>query len=105
MADFELRVSPDVMMRQADAIQNRITAIKQQFGIIDSTVKKTRGYWEGEASRLHEKKFLKLKSDCDEITKRLGEHPNDLLKMAGLYKETESQSVGDANSLQSDIFS
>lgn len=105
MADFTIKVSPDEMIRQADNIKDSVEKIRKQFANIEELVNRSSAFWEGEASDLHIKKYRDLKQDCDEISRRLGEHPDDLLKMAGIYSESETRSTEDSNSLQSNIFS
>lgn len=105
MADFTLKVSPDTLIRQADAIQKNVQLIRQHFDNINRRVNKSKNYWEGEASNLHVRTYSGINEQCGEIVKRLSEHPNDLLKMAGIYSENETKIVEESNSLQSNIFS
>lgn len=105
MADFTMKVSPETMIHQADEIKGSVDTIRQQFVAIENCVRRSTGYWEGEASKLHTTRFVKIKENCDDITHRLREHPDDLLKMAGLYTDSETKSTEESNSLQSNIFS
>lgn len=105
MAEFMIKVSPDALIHQAGEIKKSTEAIRQLFHAVEESVRRSSGYWEGEASSLHTTRFSSIKESCDEITRRLGEHPEDLLKMAGLYTESETKSVEDSNSLKSNVFS
>lgn len=105
MAEFTIKVSPDALVNQAGEIKNSIENIRQLFQAVEESVQRSTSYWEGEASDLHKSRFSTIKENCDEIARRLGEHPDDLLKMAGLYTESENKSVEDSNSLQSNVFS
>ena len=105
MSDFTMKVSPETMIRQADEIKGSVDRIRQQFSSVEECVRRSSGYWEGEASNLHAKRFSTIKENCNEIVRRLGEYPDELLKMAGLYTQGETKSVEDPNSLQSNIFS
>lgn len=105
MAEFTIKVSPEVMIQQADAIKGSINVIRQQFSAIEERVRHSSGYWEGEASSLHTTQFASIKETCEDVSQRLSEHPDDLLKMAGLYAESENKSAEEANSLMSNIFS
>lgn len=105
MSEFTMKVSPETMIRQADEIKGSVERIRQQFASIEECVRRSSGYWEGEASNLHKMRFAKVKESCDDITRRLSEHPDDLLKMAGLYTDSEMKSAEESNSLQSNIFS
>lgn len=103
MLDVVLKVSTEEMLHRSDAIKESVNSIRVQFEEIEKRVRHTSGYWEGEASELHMTRFNKIKESCDEIVKRLSEHPDDLLKMAGIYNESENTSVENANSLQSNV--
>lgn len=105
MMDFTMKVSPDVMISQADEIKGSVESIRQQFVSIEEHVRRSPGYWEGEASDLHTNRFAEVKKNCDDIIRRLSEHPDDLLKMAGLYTESETRSKEESNSLMSNIIS
>lgn len=105
MAEFSIKVSPDIMLRQADAIKNNVNTIRQNLDNIKNRVTASKNYWEGEASNLHLKSYEKMEEQGEEIIHRLGEHPNDLLRMAGIYSDNESKAAESANSLPNDIFS
>ena len=105
MADFTIKVSTEELTHQANEIKSSVDALRQQFGVIEECVRRAPGYWEGEASKLHTTRFTKLKEDCDNVMRLLGEHPNELLRMAGIYTETEKKSTQEAASLQSNILS
>ena len=91
--------------RQAETVKACVESIKRQFDTIETKVLNSRTYWEGSASNLHLNKFNKIKSSCNSITRRLSEHPDDLTKMAGIYRTTEAESTQSANSLSSNIIS
>lgn len=105
MADFTIKVSPDVMLRQAATVKNSVSSINRMFESIAQRVARSQTYWEGSASNLHITKFNKIKENCHDITRRLSEHPDDLTKMAGIYKKTETNAQRSANSLSSNILS
>ena len=103
MLEFTMKVSPETMINQADEIKGSVDRIRQQFAMIEECVRRSSGYWEGEASNLHTTSFAKIKESCDVITRCLSEHPDDLLKMAGLYIDSETKSIEESNSLQNNI--
>lgn len=105
MAEFMIKVSTDALIHQSEEIKKSTEKIRQLFQTVGESVRRSSGYWEGEASNLHTTRFSSIKESCDEITRRLAEHPEDLLKMAGLYTESETKSVEDSNSLQNIVFS
>ena len=105
MSEFTLKVSPDVMIRQAESVRGSISDIRQQIEHLSEIIKGTKSYWLGQAGDKHQIAFQNIKKGCDEIVARLSEHPDDLLKMAGLYSTAERQSQEQSNSLQSNILS
>lgn len=103
MAEITIKVSPDVMLRQAADVKRSVDNIKRMFESIGKSVAYSRTYWEGSASDVHETKYNKIKESCNDITRRLSKHPDDLVKMAGIYQKTESSAKHDANSLSSNV--
>lgn len=104
MSEFTMKVSPETMIHQANEIKGSLDRIKKLFATIEDCVRRSSGYWEGEASNLHTTRFVKIKERYDVVTRCLNEHPDDLLKMAGLYNDSETKSEEESNSLQSNIF-
>ena len=102
--DFVLKVTPERLVQTASEITGRINAVERAFRTIGNTVNSSSSYWEGDASTLHQKKFKELEPEIQRLVLRLKERPDDLLKMAGLYKETEQKNVADAGSLPGTLF-
>ena len=98
-----LKVTPEVLTRMAGDIEKQIQDISNQFNMIESDISQTRSYWEGEASDTHKSQYDSLKDDINEAVKRLRSNPVNLLQMAGLYTETETQMEAAAQSLSSDV--
>lgn len=103
MADIVLKVSPDTLKEKASNIQNNIKKIETAWIKIENTMHKTRNYWQGDASKLQQKYRIQIDDDWTYIIKRLKEHPEDLLEMAGVYKEAEKTTTQIANSLPGDV--
>lgn len=103
MADFKLKVTPDVLKSQAQAIKSEISSIEKQWANIETLIKRSKGYWEGEASQQHIKYYNEVKEPVKKVIKRLKEHPDDLLKMAGIYDTAEKQAASLANTLPDDV--
>lgn len=87
---IKLRVTPEVLERMAGEIEKEIRDISSQFSMIDTDISRTRSFWEGDASDLHKSQYDGLKEDIQEAVNRLKNHPVNLLQMAGLYSETET---------------
>lgn len=105
MADFIIKVSPETMLKQAESIKGNVKNIEKLFTSIEERVFGSRTYWEGSASNTHITRYNKIQENCRDIIRRLSEHPEDLLKMAGLYQETETQAKESAESLAGNILS
>lgn len=102
---IRLKVSTDVMVNKAGEISEQIAAIDRNWNKMKNLVKNTKIYWQGEASDVHQKNFKQLEEAGDKVLKRLKEHPNDLLKMADVYTETERAIQSKASSLPQNVIS
>ena len=63
---------------------------------------KSKRYWEGDASNMHQKHYATFKEDIPKAMKLLKEHPRDLLVMANLYDAAEEQNKALATQLPVD---
>lgn len=104
MSDFLLKVSTDDLIRQANTVRTNVQNIKNRIEYIQQKIMGTY-YWEGEASSLHKNKYTSLEPQLKDSINRLEKYPDDLLKMAGLYAQSESENTQTANELQSNIIS
>lgn len=100
---IELKVTPEVLTRMAQDIDHKLGDIKTQFDGIDSDINRTLSFWEGDASDSHKKQYDAMKDEIQDSLKRLKGQPEKLLRMAGLYSETEAQQVAVAQTLSADV--
>ena len=98
-----LKVTPEVLKQMASDIETQINDIKTQFDIITEEINRTKAFWEGEASNHHQKQYHSLKDEISESVTRLKENPTKLLKMAGLYTETEQDATAMAETLSANV--
>lgn len=98
--EVEILVRPEILRQTADEVTGYISQVETLFNSVQAAVERTRHYWVGEAGDIHRNAFEEQKDDIDEILVRLKEHPADLLKIAGLYDETEMRQA-EASSLMS----
>lgn len=89
MAEIVLRVTPEVLQQKSGEFTGIIKEIKTHLDRVESISAKTKGYWQGDAGTRDRESYASYKDDIQFIIRRLEEHPSDLLKLAGLYKETE----------------
>ena len=97
MAYFAFRVKPEELERTSSEFSKLVDSIERHFQRIDEVSGKTRGYWRGDAGDRGREGYAFYEDDISFIIKRLREHPVDLLKMAGIYKQGE-QRVADISS-------
>ncbi|MBO5303962.1 MAG: WXG100 family type VII secretion target [Lachnospiraceae bacterium] len=103
MADILLKVSLDKMKSKSTELKNQISNIETNWKNLANVVRKSKSYWQGEASDLHRKYLEECEDEMKEILKRLKEHPSDLLIMMGIYDEAEKKAQQLANTLPDDV--
>lgn len=99
----EILVQPDVLRQTADEVTSCIGQVETLFVSVQTTVGHTRHYWIGEAGDLHRKAFEEQMDDIDQILVRLREHPVDLLKIAGIYDETDTRQAEASSQMSSNL--
>lgn len=100
---IQLKVTPETLIRTADNIEKKIEDIQKQFCSIETDIYNTRSWWEGEASDAHKAQYDSLKEEMEESIRHLKDSPANLLRMAGLYRETELHTKEAALSLQENV--
>ncbi|MDO4634026.1 MAG: WXG100 family type VII secretion target [Eubacteriales bacterium] len=98
-----LKVTPEVLTQMSGEIEKELNDIESQFQSLETEINRTRAYWEGEASDMHKSKYDDMKDEIAESLKRLKDHPTNLLKMAGIYTQTEQEATQAAQSLLGDV--
>ena len=102
MADFTFRVKPEELERKAGEFKGIIQSIQRHLSAIEDISGKTRRYWIGEAGDQSRSGYSSYQEDIGFIIKRLKEHPDDLLKMAGIYRQAEQKAQTISNTLKVD---
>lgn len=103
MGGIQLKVSPDILKSKAQEITAQANNISKSWQEMCNVISHSKSYWEGDASDYHRKAFDENKDDVDQILRRLREHPKDLMQMAGIYTQAESEAEQIASSLPDDI--
>lgn len=101
--EITLKVKPQVLKSKATSIRSSITSLEKELTSIGNVIIGTTKYWEGDASVQHQKYYDAIKEDIPTVLKRLKEHPNELLTMAGIYDKAEDTNEQLASSLPSNI--
>lgn len=89
--DGVINVDTDRLVSAAGTLKEKIQNAETSFNNVMTIVKNTNRYWIGQAGDEHRRAFLDQKDDIDQILVRLKEHPDDLLKIAGVYVEGEKE--------------
>ena len=103
MAEFNLRVTPETLEQKAGEFTGLIQEIKGRFDRIQSVASKTKSYWRGEAGDQDREGYASFQEDIDFVLRRLEEHPDDLLQMAGIYRKAERDVAGTNATLKIDL--
>lgn len=101
---MKIRVTPQELKNQSDQVASDIRSIENHWKSIESIIKGSRNYWEGDASNTHIRIYKDVADDVRDILKRLRENPIKLQMMAGVYDETEQNAETQAEGLPSDLF-
>jgi WXG100 family type VII secretion target len=103
MADFVLKVTPSQLKAKASEITKQINDFENNWNKLSEIVRNSKGYWVGDASNAHQRIFQGCQDDVRMVIKRLKEHPEDLLNMAGIYEESENKASQLAMALPDDV--
>lgn len=98
-----IKVSTQALKQQADEVSRRISSLTTRFAELERVVRSTRSYWIGDAGEMHRGVYEEQKEDVTEMLLRLREHPTDLLKIAGIYEETEAKQVESLMTLEENV--
>ena len=102
MASLVLRVTPEALEKKAEEFTGIVNEIKARFDQIEAVSARTKGYWQGEAGDKDRAGYESYKDDISNVIRRLQEHPTDLLSMAGIYREAETDVVSKNAALKVD---
>ena len=101
--EVNIKVSTGVLREKADSITGMVDDIAEKWEEIRNIAINSRSYWEGKRNDFHQKQINEISDDAETIINKLKEHPQDLLKMAGVYENTEKDISGSASSLPADV--
>lgn len=101
----EIKMSPEELMAKADAASSSIGKMRDRLSELGGMVRRTSCYWIGDAGDRHRRTYAEQEKTQEEMMKRLSRHPNNMLKIAGIFQDAEKKSVESAAGLPVDIFS
>lgn len=97
------KVTPEILTEKSSEVAGKVTSMRQHFEELKAVVDKTSKYWIGEAGEMHRSMYRDLEDDIEEILKRLGEHPVDLVAIAQKYSDVELKIQQEIQELPGDI--
>lgn len=99
----KILVSTNALESKAQEVQAQIRILQNAMQEMDSKVQNVCSYWVGNASQEYKKRYDSRSKKASEVFDRLKEHPEDLLKMAGVYKRVEEENKSIINVLSGDV--
>jgi WXG100 family type VII secretion target len=105
MGAVTLRVTPAKLKEKADEISKDIREMTTAFEQLADRISRTSHYWIGEAGDTCRSQYAEHRKEIDQMLKRLGEHPRDLLEMAQIYEAVEKRVTEISNALPEDVIS
>ena len=102
---IELLVRPDRLIEAAAEVSRLTHMLTADFDRMQTLVDRSSYYWLGETGREYRREFAQQKQETREILDRFRDYPDDLLRMAGLYEESERKNAQVFEGLPLDILS
>ena len=103
MSEIEIKVTPEVLEKKAQEVTAAVSQMERCFEQVQNLVARTRYYWVGQAGELHRELVTDKKEDMEQIIKRLKDHPDNLRKIAGTYRATESAQAEQSMRMSSNL--
>lgn len=98
-----IKVTPEQLQQTADSVDRTIKSLRQDFTEMQTLVSRTGYYWTGTAADNYRKQFADKKERTESILTTLSDYPTDLLEIAGVYRQTETQNTSAAAALRTDF--
>lgn len=103
MDSFRLKVDPEVLKTQAKELDLAINRFENNWNKMIQIIKKSKSYWIGEASDVHQEFGEDAAEEIVVILKKVRQNPKNLEKISGLFLKTENELVQLSNSLPDDV--
>ncbi|BAL00624.1 hypothetical protein OBV_34250 [Oscillibacter valericigenes Sjm18-20] len=103
MGNAVLKVSSEAMYLKAQDAETQLGEMRESFDRMQSLVKNSDAYWQGEAGDLHRAVYAECQKRAEEMFKRLQAHVDDLRLMAAGYERVESANTSGMEVLSSDV--
>ena len=86
-----IKVTPEKLVSEANALRERITAIKGSYTTIGDLVLKFPSCWEGEACNFNRDSLNRYLSDAKKQAEEILERTERLMRIAGVYSDAEQE--------------
>lgn len=103
MDSFRLKVDPEVLKTQAKELDLAINRFENNWNKMIQIIKKSKSYWIGEASDVHQEFGEDAAEEIVVVLKKVRQNPKNLEKISGLFLKTENELVQLSNSLPDDV--
>lgn len=93
MAGVQLSVSPETLRATAMEMLSVLRNVRAHAGRIRDISARTRGYWQGDAGEEDRSGYRLYSQEAIDAARRLESRSVSLLKLSGLYQETEREAA------------
>lgn len=95
MAAFSLAlgVTPEILKQRAQTLSDSIDKMCTNYRNLEQIMHDTQAYWIGDAGDRYRQDYDDKQSTIEDLEAQMKEYPDRILKMAGLYEESESSNV------------
>lgn len=100
-----IAVDTNRMLLSAEDVLRLVISMRRHFNNIENSMKKTNGYWIGEAGDVHRKLYEDKKEEINRILLRLQEHPEDLQQIAANYLGVVKTNTAVSSQLATNVIS
>lgn len=97
MAEVQLAVSPETLLVTATEMLSVLQNVRFRAGRIRDISARTRGYWQGDAGEEDRTGYRLYIEEAINAARRLESRSVSLLKLSGLYQETERKAEENVN--------
>lgn len=101
----QIKVNSTVLNDKAQSVSRQVKNMENCFEQLDTIINRTGYYWIGEAGDRQRTLYREQRPQIEEMTRRLKEHPADLMAIAQNYETAESQIQSMAAELPDDVIS
>ncbi len=97
-----LRTTPAELEQKAGQVNGGAKKLLQQYDDLERCLLRTQGYWNGEAAELNRASVKSLRPVAEEMIALLEQHAQNLIEIARVYTQTETNVKGAVSALPKD---